>query len=251
MRDLLKFIIYLFGALIHHNRKSKVLYYHDVGTLYTEMGTPLSLLQAHVSQIQKAGFTIVDRIKNPDNQVVLAFDDGWKGLYDNRSFFLENGIHPTVFIAVGLIGNPGYMNREEIRELIHHGFIFQAHSWSHTGLPEHHGEDLLHELIDSRLELERLFSMPFKEICFPQGRFSSEVIVECETAGYTLMYSSLPGSFYDYIDRKLICRNLMQYTPTSQVKFILTGDVPLLRKHYFKQHFTHKNGDTGANDFLS
>lgn len=239
MKNLAKFLIYLWGTLFYHNRKSKVLYYHDVSKSYTDMGTPLSLLRSHLEVIKANGFSIVERIMEPNNQVMIAFDDGWKGLYDNRDFFIAENINPTIFIAVDLIGKDGYMTKEQIIELSGIGFHFQAHAWTHTGLPDHHGEDLIHEVSDSKVKLESMFSHSFDQICFPQGRFSDEVIEACLSSGYQLMYTSLPGSYYDFEDKKLICRNLVQNTPSNHIQLILTGDVPYLRKRYIKQHYSN------------
>lgn len=238
MRNLINYLLYLFGSVFCHNRKSKVLYYHDIDTKYTGMGTPFSVFKSHINEIRKAGFEIVDKIDNEKDQVMIAFDDGWRGIYDYRDFLTKEGLKPTVFIAVDLIGEPGYLTKEEIIELQSIGFIFQAHSWTHTGLPDHHGDDLKHEVYDSRLELEALFSSPFDEICFPQGRYSDEVVDVCLHSGYRLMYTSLPGSYFDNIKNKLICRNLVQYTPSNQIRYILTGDVPYLRKRYLRQHYS-------------
>ena len=238
MRNLIKYLLYLFGSVLYHNRKSKVLYYHDVDSHYTEMGTPFSLFKSHIKEIRDAGFEIVSKIDNEKDQVMIAFDDGWRGIYDYRGFFAKEGLKPTVFIAVELIGKPGYLTKEEIIELKSLGFIFQAHSWTHTGLPDHHGDDLKHEVYDSRLELEEMFSSPFVEICFPQGRYSDEVVDVCLRSGYRLMYTSLPGSYFDNMENKLIYRNLIQNTPTNQIRYILTGDVPYLRKRYLKQHYS-------------
>ena len=234
----LKFLLYLFGSLFHHNRESKVFYYHDIGISYTDMGTPLSLFQAHIDIIRKTGFKIVDAIDCQENQIMIAFDDGWRGIYENKDFFIDQEIHPTIFLAVDLIGQDGYLSKEEIDELIRLDFHFQAHSWTHTGLPDHHGQDLVHELTDSRMVLEGLFNQPFSEICFPQGRFSEEVIEGCIRAGYVRMYSSIPGPFYCQIRRNVVCRYLIQHTPNYQIKLILTGNVPFLTKRYYNQHFS-------------
>lgn len=236
MKALIKFFIYLCGYLLHHNRRSKLFYYHDVDTNYTDMGTPRSLLESHIAKIRKCGFEIVKEISSPNNQIMIAFDDGWKGLYDNKDYFLASGIFPTVFIAVDLIGQEGYMTAEQITELSDLGFCFECHTWTHTGLPDHHGESLKHELQDAREELERRFGKPFTAICFPQGRYSNEVIEGCKAAGFEKMYSSVCGGYYDEYEHHIIRRNLMQAVPVSQVKLILEGDTPLLRNRDLKHH---------------
>lgn len=237
IKNIIKEIALLEGFFFHHNRKSKVIYYHDVGIAYTSMGTPFDTIQQHISIIRSRGFEIVSNITQRENQIMIAFDDGWKGLYDNRDFFVREKIFPTVFIAVDLIGKDGYMNKEEIMEMHSLGFQFESHTWTHTGLHKHVGPSLEHETKGAKKQLESILGFPFTSICYPQGMFSKEVYLKCAEAGYKLQYTCVSGCYYDYIDDQLVCRNLVQYTSARHLKYILEGDSYVIRQHDKKLHF--------------
>ena len=152
---------------------------------------------------------------------MICFDDGFRGIYDTRQFFVEQGLRPTVFLAISLIGQPNYLNREEILELQNLGFIFQCHAWSHSDLTEFSKDELKRELYDSKQQLEELLVKAVDEICFPIGYFSQLVLNECKRYGYNTLYSSIPGNYFDklYTDG-LRTRNLLQFADANEVKLM-------------------------------
>ena len=76
----------LWSSIVHHNKKSKILYYHDIYTAHNykaldadiNMGTPLSLFEKHINVIKREGFEIVNRITEKNGQVAIMFDDGFQ-----------------------------------------------------------------------------------------------------------------------------------------------------------------------------
>lgn len=239
VKDCIKYILNFAGFVFHHNRRSKIVYYHDVGVQYTKMGTPLKIIDEQINEMRACGFEIVPHLTCHNNQVMIAFDDGWKGLYDEKDYFIAKGIRPTIFIAVDLIGKDGYMTIDEIRQLQDKGFIFESHTWSHKGLPDFKTDtDLKHELVDSKNQLEVLLNTEITSLCFPQGRFSSKVIEMSQKAGYKDLYSSIPGGAYDLEKDGILCRNLFAEVPVNQVKFVLEGVSFLFRSKLIKEHIS-------------
>lgn len=239
MQRIVKSLLLFLGFIFHQNRKSKVLYYHDVGKAYTDMGTPLDTIIEQIRIVEEQGFKVVKEIRKPNEEVIIAFDDGWHGLYDERLFFIKKKIYPTVFIAIDLIGKEGYMSLDEIIELHNQGFNFQSHTWTHTGLPDHSQEELVHELKDSKNWIEEHLNKEVDSLCFPQGRFSKSVIEGCKKAGYTKIYSSLNGC-YDTMDKwGIICRNLLQGVTPRQLALLLNGDSSIYRRRLFKLHYSN------------
>jgi len=230
LKQTVKAFIYTWNYLFHHSCKSKIIYYHDVGCKYTDMGTEREIVEAHISIVRESGFEFVPEIAEPKNQIMVCFDDGWKGLYDNKDLFISTHIYPTVFLAVDLIDKEGYMNSDQIQELIALGFHFECHTWTHTGLHTYHGDDLKHEMVASRIELQNMFGLPFDSICFPQGNYSAEVIKASKDAGYLKLYSSNSGGYYDLLSSDgIICRNLVQCMPPCLLKYYLQGDSKYLQ----------------------
>lgn len=236
-RNVIKRILFFIAYLLHHNHKSKVIYYHDVGTKYTEMGTDVDLIQHHIDIIRKSGYKIVPSITKEKGEVMICFDDGWAGIYDYKDEFVRQQIFPTIFIAVNLIGTKGYLTKSQIETLKSIGFQFEAHSWSHQDLTTFDDKELEHELKDSKKWLEEKFNHPFDAICFPMGRFSSLVKKKSLEFGYTDLYSSLPGAYYDMKDDKLICRNCAQNSSLSELKWMLNGTSWIFMRKLYGQHF--------------
>ncbi len=54
MRKTIKRALLWFSSLLHHNKKSKILYYHDVYSdqKYTDMGTSLDRFAQHIKVIR-------------------------------------------------------------------------------------------------------------------------------------------------------------------------------------------------------
>ena len=227
------------GSIRHYNQDSKLLYYHDVygDTRYTEMGTPLCLFQQHLEVMDKEGFQVVPRITKKEGEVAILFDDGFHGIYDVRQFFYDRNFCPTVFLAVSLIGHESYLNKEEILELQQHGFIFESHGWSHKDLTAFDDQGLHQELVDSRQWLSDFLQKDVRELCLPLGCFSDRVVAHAREAGYTTIYSSVPGSYHQLIHDSLRARNLLQFASPRQVHYILLGGNELFRHHLEKMHF--------------
>ncbi len=239
MKHLIKSVIYFIGSLLSKCKRSKILYYHDVtpehGEAYTDMSTPFELFAAHMAIVKKNGFTAVQRITKAEGEVLIAFDDGFRGVYENRARFAEWGVQPTIFLATSLVGKPGYMTVDEIRELQELGFVFQCHTVSHTNLQKFGAEELQHQLVDSKRELEQMLGREVDEICFPQGYYSDTVVAACRKAGYKKMYTSVPGDYE--LDSDLVCRNLCQFEAEDRFTMILKGGMNLLKGHYLNKHY--------------
>lgn len=237
MKKLIKYIIYIISSIYDSNRKSKVIYYHDISTKYTEMGTDLDLFKKHVYVIKKEGYEIVPKITNEKNQIMICFDDGWKGIYDEKDYFLKENLKPTVFVAISLIGKDGYLSLMEILELKELGFVFESHAWSHYNLSTFNSDELKKELNDSKIELSNLLKKKICSICFPQGYFTKRVIKDCYDYGYTYLYSSIPGGYFDFInEHNIICRNLVQFHSPYMFKLTINTTPKYIQKRAIRLH---------------
>ena len=238
IKTLLKRIILQVAYFLHRNHDSKIIYYHDVSCDYTDMGTDLELIKQHFNIVRKSGFEFVDEISKRENQIMVCFDDGWAGIYAAKNYFIQERVSPTIFIAVNLIGKPGYLTLKQILELQDLGFHFEGHSWSHEDLTTFDNEGLIHELRDSKEELSRLIKKEVKALCFPKGRFSDQVCKIAVDSGYEKLYSSINGGYYDLIESKsLICRNLVQGLNTLDFKHRILSTSNFLVSRAIKQHY--------------
>jgi hypothetical protein len=202
------------------------------------MGTPVETFKKHIDVIKESGFSIEEDITEPNNQIMICFDDGWAGLYEYKELFISQKIFPTIFLAVDLIGKNGYMNLMQVLELQALGFNFECHTWSHCYLPLLDEKQLKHELLDSKKELEQLLHKDIEAICFPRGMFSDRIIDFAIEAGYKKLYSSISGSYYKLLKtKKVICRNLVQYLSPKNLKFTILSESPIMTNRSIKLHY--------------
>ena len=241
IKGFIRTILMLCSILLYHNKRSKVLYYHDVHNemIYTDMSTSIKLFKKHLEQIFKSGYKVVKQITEKENQIQIAFDDGFRGVYDNKDFFIRNKVPVTVFIITSLIGEDGYLTKEEIIALRNQGFNFQSHTVNHRKLASLRTEEVNRELRDSKSFLESLLDEKVEEVCVPIGEISNSVYRHCLQSGYSRIYSSIPGSYFARIDtyHLLIFRNLVQRHTRFQLKLTLLGGMEIFQSRSRKSHF--------------
>lgn len=244
-KALVKNSIMLASSLFRQNHKSRTLYYHDVFKTVNysaldadlRMGTPLELFKQHIEIIRAEGYEITDRITKHESQVAIMFDDGFRGIWECRDYFYINDIRPTVFLPVEYVGqtDKGILSLDEILELQDHGFSFQSHGWTHRPLTSVSESELDHELTDSRNHLSKMLGREVTALCMPLGYYNPSLLNRIRQAGYTDIYSCVPGPA-DQHPLGMNTRNLCQYASPRELRLILRGGGDMLANRYLKLH---------------
>lgn len=219
---------------------SKILFYHDINDdlrhpAYTDMSTPLDQFLSHITFIRQNGFEIVPRISNSSGQILISFDDGWKGVYEYKDTLLANNVFPVVCIAPGLLNHPGYLSDSQVKELHSLGFGFVSHSWSHQSLTLFNGnkDSLRKEILDSKSYIEDLLSAEVDTLCYPNGLFSEDVYQATLSHGYKDAWSVVDGDYYEEVMPHVKKRCLVQFSSLSELKKTLHGANRIMgRKHF-------------------
>lgn len=245
MKRFVKQVLLLIWSIIRRDTASKVVFYHDIGKKYTPMGTDARVFFEHMRVIARE-----NRWSGRHGEHVVAFDDGFRGVWEHRNELekiVGAGIKVIVFVAVRLVGEPGYLTWDEIEALnCEYGIDFQCHTWSHQTLvgpmidespiEERTEAWYWRELVESKDELERRLGKKITGICFPAGLFSQGVIERCRKAGYSQLYASYPGNIPG--DNSLIIpRNLVQDLCPIAFKAALRGGLIVFEKRYRNLHY--------------
>ena len=232
-----KTIILSLGSIASRKDKHCMVYYHDVHSdvIHTDMSTPMALFSKHIETIRKLGYNIVREYSGAEKEVRIGFDDGFRGIYENRQFFLDNNIPATIFIPTSLIGQKHYLTEVEIKELENLGFNIQSHGVRHSDMAAMPDEILLDDLSTSKSTLEKITGKTIEEVCFPIGFFSDKVLKVSIECGYKQLFSSMPNT--DGFPSELQGRLLFQSLTPLQAKLALRGGMNILQNHYKKIHY--------------
>jgi len=121
----------------------------------------------------------------PERAVVLTFDDGYEDNYRLAYALLRQyGMTATFFIITDLVGEPGYLTWDELRDMQQHGMSIESHTLTHPDLSILPLRELRRQLGESRLALERELDRAVRFIAYPSGQYSPLVVSEARAAGY-------------------------------------------------------------------
>lgn len=233
---MIKTLLLKLSSYRYYNHKSKVIYYHDVhsNNSYTSMSTSLELFKKHIAIMWEQGYTIVDQITHSEREVMITFDDGFRGLYENFSYFSEHRIPVKVFLIAEYLGGKNYLSKEEVSELLKTGLVtIGSHTLTHRNLDELTEDEMVMELQESKRRLEDMFGIQIDEFCYPRGRFNPKVSEIARKSGYRLQYSCLPGSFSKSED--IVKRNFVQHESPKDFLYHLQGGGEVFYRRYLKQ----------------
>lgn len=238
-------VLLFIGAIVYKNHFSKVIYYHDIHKSevdkFTEMSTSIHLFIEQLNIIKSLGFEVVNEITEAYSQIQISFDDGFRGVYENKDFLINQDVFPTIYIITSKVGSSGYLTWQEIVELKRCGFNIQSHTHTHSNLNELNKQELYDELYGSKKLLEHYLNEQIVEICFPKGLFNDKVLEMCEQVGYKKWFCSIPANYIECGNRsQLKFRNLVQSSGSFDFKCILLGGMRIFRNRYSKKHYGKK-----------
>jgi len=140
------------------------------------------------------------RMKLTSDAALISFDDGDLSMYAIAYPLLkEYGIKATFFLISGFVGEIGYMNWQQIREMAGYRdakgnklFTMGSHGSSHRYLGEVDHDTLLRELADSKTAIEANTGEPADILALPfgSGAGKMEIIEAAAGLGYRAIRTS-------------------------------------------------------------
>jgi len=175
--------------------------YHSIGGKGTgEIGSNLYSVPVEMFRKQMELVAKFNRDKKPEEKVIITFDDGLLDNYTVASSILrEFGLKAYFFVIYGSVGNPGYMNWEQIVVLQEYGMTIGSHGMTHRFLNQLPEEELIFELGSSRKLLRDWMKSEIEDFSIPRGFVSKKVIEIAKRVGYKKIFTS------DYRDNDGYC----------------------------------------------
>ncbi len=132
----------------------------------------------------------------PQKTIAITFDDGYYNNYhDAYPVLKKHNIPATMFIIVNRVGDPGFVNWEEVKEMSDSGVItIGSHTRTHFWLLNSDDRFLQKEIVDSKKILEEKLGKKVNLFCYPMGAFDAKSKKAVEDAGYTCAVSTNPAS---------------------------------------------------------
>ncbi len=178
-----------------------VLMYHDiVAEKEVFFDVTYEEFEAHLQLIQEQGVTpismdqLVSHLRTglplPEKPVLLTFDDGYLGHYEQVFPLLKEYGYPGLFsiytYKVGRDhGRPG-MTWDQVQEMANSPLVtIAAHSVNHpSDLREVLDAELQTEVVQSKRILEEKLGIPIQYFTYPEGNYDERVAEAVEEAGY-------------------------------------------------------------------
>jgi peptidoglycan/xylan/chitin deacetylase (PgdA/CDA1 family) len=183
--------------------------WHRIGTGGTGLDTSVDEFRGHLDALAEWGASVLpldwavrllagDGL--PERAVVLTFDDGYASVAESAWPLLREREWPaTMFAVSGYLGggrrfpwdeaaeaaNCRLLDWAGLRELAAAGMDIGSHSVSHPWLPELSPEQLDHELLTSKNDLEDGLGRAVTSIAYPTGGWDQRVRTAAGRAGYT------------------------------------------------------------------
>ena len=153
--------------------------------------------------------------------VVVSFDDGDLSCHTTAAPILErHGLRGTFFVVTRWIGQPGFMDADQLRDLVRRGHAVHSHSRSHPRLSSLTTADIDDELLGSKADLEAILGRAVTQFSIPGGAYDDRVLSAARRAGYQSVFNSVEG-YNDDRSEALLRR---RFTPRSY------SDVGMLRE---------------------
>ena len=125
------------------------------------------------------------KTKLPAKPIVLSFDDGYADNYTNALPIMERyGMKGTVFMITSQVGEPDFLDWQQLQELKNRNTEIGSHTVNHTDLKAADTQTRETELLQSRLLLEEKLGGKVEFIAYPYGQYDDNIFAVLEKTGY-------------------------------------------------------------------
>ncbi len=180
-------IILMYHGII--GKDTRVPKLREVGADLYDVKT--SHFDLHLQGIQRAGKKASKMEDLSENDVVITFDDGELNNFTEALPILQKYQYPAYFFIIAKrVGAQGYMNVDQLKQLVDAGMIVGSHGLSHEILTNLKDTQVEEELSASKKFLERNLNITVDTMSIPRGFCNDKIIQMAHAAGYKHIFIS-------------------------------------------------------------
>ena len=177
-----------------NGRRHLVINFHGIGEVPVHVGAAERPFWCSTSLFT----TILDEVGEASARsglpIRITFDDG----NDTDALIAldeltSRGLSADFFVCAGRIGQPGYLDETQIRELRDAGMGIGSHGWAHTDWRGADDATLTRELATALSRLSEVVGSDVDHVAIPFGSYDRRVIRSLRRTGVRMAYSSDRG----------------------------------------------------------
>lgn len=173
----------------------------------------------------------------PPRPILITFDDGDVDVYENAFPIMKKyGFTGVFYLVSNYLGQPNYINVDQVKEMAAAGWEIGSHSMNHLELPLY-PEHQRAEVVESKQQLESLIGVPVKTFAYPFGKADSATIDYVHFADYIagmgLGYTpdQGPGNLFALqrweVQSSFELKSFISYLPWRGDMALVPTDIPL------------------------
>jgi peptidoglycan/xylan/chitin deacetylase (PgdA/CDA1 family) len=195
---------------------------HGIGPTRRELDPGEDATWIAVDQLERVLDAVADR-----GDVRLTFDDGNASDVEIAlPRLLERGLTAEFFVLAGLLGQPGRLDADSVRELVGKGMTIGSHGWAHRDWRRVDTEQATEEIAEAQRVLAKLTGEPVSRVAIPFGSYDRHVLRRLRQAKVSRAYTSDGGRARP--DAWLQARNSLRHDlDAAWIRRVLNGSPPL------------------------
>jgi peptidoglycan/xylan/chitin deacetylase (PgdA/CDA1 family) len=132
---------------------------------------------------------LVYRKTLPAKPVMITFDDTRLDQYTTALPELnKHGFKGVFFIMTVSLDRPGYMTKQEVKQLSDEGHVIGSHTWDHHSVKQYTGNDWTIQIDKPSKQLQEITGKPIEYFAYPFGLWNKEAIANLKHHGFKSVF---------------------------------------------------------------
>lgn len=121
----------------------------------------------------------------PSKPVMISFDDSREEHYTIADKELSKyGFKGVYFIMTVALNRPGYMTKEQVKQLADEGNTIGSHTWNHSNVKNYIDDDWGKQIDKPSKQLEEITGKPIQYFAYPFGLWNKQAAKEIKQKGF-------------------------------------------------------------------